>query len=299
VVPAAIVASGGAVERFGMPVEPGNLLVLGSTGGVPVVGMPGCARSMQENGFDFVLRRLLAGEKVGSGDIAAMGVGGLLRGAPRVTPDVASVTGARRKKIAAIVLAAGQSRRMGANKLVLPLEGKPLVRHVLDSVAASRIETAIVVLGHEAEQVRAALAGTGAAFVVNADFDGGLSTSLKAGLAALPPDCDGAMILLGDMPDIDPALIDRMIETFDPGRMQAIVVPRRNGRRGHPVLWGRAFFPLLAQEIQGDSGAKHLIGRYADWVAEIEADDDSVLDDLDTPEAFSRRRRAGAMVAGR
>jgi molybdenum cofactor cytidylyltransferase len=296
VVPAAIVAAGGAVECFGMPVDPGNLLTLGSVGDVAVVGMPGCARSIQLNGFDFVLQRLLAGQTVAREDIAAMGVGGLLRAAPRkVFPrGMRDVSPAAPRKIAAVVLAAGQSRRMGANKLVLTLEGKPVVRHVLDAIASSRIATAFVVLGHEAEQVRAALAQAGARFIINGDFDGGLSTSLKAGLAALPPDVDGAMIFLSDMPDIDPALIDRMIDAFDPGRMQAIVVPKRKGRRGHPVLWGRGFFPLLLQETQGDSGAKHLIGQYADWVAEIEADDDGVLVDLDTPEAFLRRQKSSA-----
>lgn len=297
VVPAAIVAAGGAVECFGMPVDPGNLLTLGSVGAVPVVGMPGCARSHQLNGFDYVLQRLLSRQKVARDDIAAMGVGGLLRAAPRKAaprgmPELAPSAAPR--KIAAVVLAAGQSRRMGANKLVLTLEGKPVVRHVLDAIAGSRIATAFVVLGHEAEQVQAALAQADARFVVNADFDGGLSTSLKAGLAALPPEYDGAMIFLGDMPDIDPALIDRMIEAFDPGRMQAIVVPKREGRRGHPVLWGKGFFPLLLQETQGDSGARHLIGQYADWVAEIEADDDGVLVDLDTPEAFLQRQKSSA-----
>jgi molybdenum cofactor cytidylyltransferase len=297
VVPAAIVAAGGAVECFGMPVDPGNLLTLGSVGDVAVVGMPGCARSVQLNGFDFVLQRLLARRKVARDDIAAMGVGGLLRSAPRKAAPRGMqelAPAAAPRKIAAVVLAAGQSRRMGANKLVLTLEGKPVIRHVLDAIADSRIATAFVVLGHEPEQVRVALAQADARFVVNTDFDGGLSTSLKAGLAALPPDIDGAMIFLGDMPDIDPALIDRMIEAFDPGRMQAIVVPKRKGRRGHPVLWGKGFFPLLLQETQGDSGARHLIGQYADWVAEIEAEDDGVLVDLDTPEAFLRRQKSSA-----
>jgi molybdenum cofactor cytidylyltransferase len=295
VVPAAIEAAGGKVESFGMPVEPGNLLVLGVLGDARIVGLPGCARSRQLNGFDFVLQRLLARQRLGRTEMAAMGVGGLLRSAPRslLPRDMLGGAGLRaRPKIAAVVLAAGQSRRMGANKLTLALEGKPLIRHALDAIAASRIETTLVVLGHEAEALRAALGAVEARFIVNHDYAGGLSTSLKSGVAALPPEIDGAMIFLGDMPDIEPGLIDRMIEAFDPARMQAIVAPKRDGRRGHPVLWGRGFFPLLLQETQGDSGGKHLIDQYADWVVEVAADTDGVLLDLDTPEAYLRRRQA-------
>jgi molybdenum cofactor cytidylyltransferase len=296
VVPAAIVAAGGDIEVFGMPVYPGNLLTLGSVGDVRIVGMPGCARTTQLNGFDFVLQRLLAKQKLGRDEIAAMGVGGLLHAsprpvAPRLALGVGRLPGAPRK-IAAVVLAAGQSRRMGANKLTMTLEGKPVVGHVMATIEASRLAAAIVVLGHEAENVRAALAPAAAKFVVNHDFQAGLATSLKAGIAALPPDIDGAMIFLGDMPDIDPALVDRMIDAFDPACMRAIVVPRRNGRQGHPVLWGRGFFPILLQETHGDSGAKHLMTRYADWMVEIEADDESVFTDLDTPDAFGQRKKA-------
>lgn len=197
-------------------------------------------------------------------------------------------------KIAALVLAAGRSRRMGVNKLTLDLEGKPLIRHVLDAIAASRLDAAIVVVGHEAERVRAALSGAVAHYVVNADFADGLSTSLRAGLAALPPDVDGAMIFLGDMPDITPGLIDRMILAFDPDAGRAIVVPKRHGRRGHPVLWGRRFVPLISREARGDSGAKRLLEPHAAFIAEVEAENEGVLLDLDTPDDFRRRARVDA-----
>lgn len=195
------------------------------------------------------------------------------------------------KRIAAVVLAAGRSRRMGVNKLILALDGKPLLRHALDAIAASRLVGATVVLGHEAEKVRAALSGVAAGFVVNDEFHEGLSTSLKAGLAALPPDIDGAMIFLGDMPDIAPELIDRMIAAFDPDAGRAIVIPRRRGRRGHPVLWGRRFFPMILREVQGDSGARSLLDEQGAFIAEVETESDGVLLDLDTLEAFHRRAR--------
>ncbi len=193
------------------------------------------------------------------------------------------------KRIAAVVLAAGLSRRMGVNKLTLSLDGKPVIRHALDSIAASRLAGTTIVLGHEAGAVQAALAGVAAHFVVNEDFAGGLSTSLKAGLAALAPDMDGAMIFLGDMPDIAPDLIDRMIAAFNPDAGRAIVVPKRDGRRGHPVLWGRQFFAAISRKAQGDSGAKNLLEQQAAFIAEVQADSDGVLRDLDTPDDFSRR----------
>ena len=198
-----------------------------------------------------------------------------------------------RRRIAAVVLAAGRSRRMGANKLLLELDGKPLVRHVLDAIAASHATTTIVILGHEAAKVRAALADCAATFVVNEAYHEGLASSLHKGVAALPAEVDGAMIFLSDMPDIEPALIDRMIAAFDPDRHKSIVVPIRHGRRGHPVLWGGAFFPLLLTETQGDAGAKALIDRFADQVVEIAAPTDGVLRDLDTPEDFFRRAQTG------
>lgn len=193
------------------------------------------------------------------------------------------------KSITAVVLAAGQSSRMGANKLLLPLDGKPLLRHVVEAIRAAGMASIVVVLGHEAEKIRAALAGDDLAFALNPNYRLGLATSLKCGLAAAPEACDGAMIFLGDMPDVDPELVKRMMAAFDPAQKRAIVVPVKGGRQGHPVLWGRRFFPLLQEKLSGDSGAKHLIGENAEWVARIEAAHDGVFADLDTPEDFSAR----------
>jgi molybdenum cofactor cytidylyltransferase len=294
VVPAAIVEAGGRIEHFGMPVDPGNLLALGAIGSVSVIGMPGCARTSQLNGFDHVLRLVMARQPVGAADIRAMGVGGLLkdaawRAAPKAEDERRARGRAAPARIAAVVLAAGQSSRMGENKLTLPLDGKPVLRHVADALRVSRIASVHVVLGHQADEVRALFCPGEAQFVLNEDYRDGLSTSLRAGIAALPADVDAAMIFLGDMPDVDPALVDRMIAAFDPQQMREIVLPQRDGRRGHPVLWGRRFFPFLLEKTSGDSGARHLIGQYADWVVEIEAEHDGAFTDLDTPEAFAAR----------
>ncbi len=299
VIPSGIVAAGGRIEHFGMPVDPGNLLLLGAIGEVPVIGMPGCARTSQFNGFDYILRRVFAGLEVGGEVITNMGVGGLLKETPwRAEPRAAAKSGtdfstgkrAPAPRIAALVLAAGLSSRMGENKLLLPLEGKPMLRHVVDAIRSSSIASTTVVLGHHADAVRALFDDAYIGFVVNEDYRQGLSTSLKKGLGALAPEIDGAMVFLGDMPDVDPALIDRMIAAFDPGQMRAIIVPKRAGRQGHPVLWGRGFFSILMEKMTGDIGAKAFIGQYAEWVAEIEANHDGVFTDLDTPEAFRVRK---------
>ena len=145
----------------------------------------------------------------------------------------------------------------------------------------------IVVTGHQHERVERALAGLPVTFVHNPDFADGLSTSLKAGIAALPPEVDGAIVCLGDMPQVSAALIDRLIAAFDPERGALVVIPTIDGKRGNPVLWSRRFFPELAA-VEGDVGARHLIGGYAEAVAEVRLDDAGVLIDVDTPERLSR-----------
>lgn len=298
VVPSAIVAAGGRVERFGMPVEPGNLLLLGSIGDVPVIGMPGCARSQQLNGFDYVLRLALAGLTVDSKAIGLMGVGGLLRDTPwRATPRIAKADTKKLAdiknfdfpRVAAIILAAGRSSRMGSNKLTLLLEGKPVLRHIVDTVRLSKAHSITVVLGHEAEQVQALLGNDGISFVFNDQYRRGLSTSLKTGISALPSDVDGAMIFLGDMPDISVELVDRMIADFELAKTRSIIVPKRDGRRGHPVLWGRDFFASLLEKAEGDVGGRYLIEEYSDSVRDIEVNYDDIFTDIDTPEEFHVR----------
>jgi molybdenum cofactor cytidylyltransferase len=145
------------------------------------------------------------------------------------------------------------------------------------------------VTGNDANRVRAALSGLDVGFVNNADFAKGLSTSLKAGIAAVPADCDGAAIVLGDMPGISAALLDKLIAAFNPAEDRVICVATRGGKQGNPVLWARRFFPDIAR-IEGDVGAKSLIGAYGELVCEVEAADDAPLVDIDTPEALEAYR---------
>lgn len=192
----------------------------------------------------------------------------------------------RAPRIAGIVLAAGTSSRMGRNKLIETVRGKPLIAKAVDAAAASRLDPVLVVTGHQADKIAAALGGAPAALVHNKRFEEGLSSSLQAGLAAVPEDCDGAMILLGDMPEITPALIDRLIAAFHPG---AICVATAHKRRGHPVLWARRFFAEL-MTLKGDKGAREVMQAHGKQVLEIEAEDDAPLADIDTVEALAAYR---------
>jgi molybdenum cofactor cytidylyltransferase len=290
VIPSALESIGGHVEHFGMPVDPGNLLMIGDANGRPVLGAPGCARSPKENGFDWVLMRLLAGLPVPREDITGLGVGGLLmeivtRPQPRTEP-----VPEKGRAIAGVVLAAGRSSRMGGpNKLLAEIGGKPLVRIVVDAVLASRARPVVVVTGHQRDKVEAALAGLSVKFVHNPHFADGLDTSLKAGIAALPADADGAIVCLGDMPQVDAALIDRLIGAFDPDHGALVVLPTIDGKRGNPVVWSRRFFPDL-MAVEGDVGARYLIGRYTEAVAEVPLTGTAALTDVDTPEALEAVR---------
>jgi molybdenum cofactor cytidylyltransferase len=286
VIPAAIEAVGGSIEHFGMPVDPGNLMLIGTAHGRPVLGAPGCARSPKENGFDWVLMRLLAGLPVSREDITGLGVGGLLmeivtRPQPREEPVVE-----KRDSFAAVILAAGRSTRMGgSNKLLAEITGKPLARIAAEAALKSRAHPVIVVTGHQGETVRKALQDLPLQFAENPDFADGLSTSLRTGLSALPADIDGAVVLLADMPQVDSILIDKLISAYDPDRGGLIAVPVMAGKRGNPVLWSRRFFPELMQ-LDGDVGARHLIAKYSEAVVEVPVTGTAALTDIDTPDAL-------------
>jgi molybdenum cofactor cytidylyltransferase len=288
VIPAALEDVGGVIEHFGMPVDPGNLMLVGKARGISVIGAPGCARSPKENGFDWVLMRLLAGLPVRREDITGMGVGGLLMEiVTRPQPREKAVP-EKGKQVAAVVLAAGRSTRMGAvNKMIAEIGGKPLVRIAAEQALASKALPVIVVTGHERDKVEAALKGLDVRFANNPDYAEGLGTSLRTGIAAVPPEADGAVILLGDMPQIDAKLIDRLVAAFDPEKGALVVVPTIEGRRGNPVIWARRFFPEL-MAVTGDVGARHIIANVAEAVAEVPVSDPAITVDVDTPDVLAR-----------
>ncbi|NNE24659.1 MAG: nucleotidyltransferase family protein [Rhizobiales bacterium] len=193
-------------------------------------------------------------------------------------------------KVAAIVLAAGLSSRMAkGNKLLADLGGKPVLRHTLDNVLASQADPVVVVTGHQAGDVEKLIQGLPVKPCYNPQFAEGMATSLAAGIAGLPLDVAAALIFLGDMPLIGGDVIDQIIDGFDPGKGKTIVVPVHGGRRGHPVLWGRAHFADLVA-LKGDQGARQLLSGHAGEIAECDAGSDAIFADADTPEALARLR---------
>jgi molybdenum cofactor cytidylyltransferase len=289
IVPTAIEKSGGVVEHLGMPVDPGHLMLLARLGAARVLGIPGSARSPRLHGFDLVLRRLVAGIEVTGADVMRMGVGGLMKeipGRPMPRAFRQAATPPHRKRVAALVLAAGQSTRMGSNKMMADIAGTPMIAHTVDAVLASTADPVVVVTGHQPERVREALAGRKVTFAHNPRYADGLSTSLRAGLDALPADVDGVIVALGDMPGVAAVHLERLIAAFDPDTGASICVPSFNGKRGNPVLWSKAYFPEM-RDIAGDVGARHLIGAHADEIKDVAMPDAGVLEDLDTPAALA------------
>jgi molybdenum cofactor cytidylyltransferase len=193
--------------------------------------------------------------------------------------------------VAALILAAGRSSRMGdTNKLLADLNGAPIVARVAEAALASRARPVVAVTGHEAGKVEAALAGFVIEVVRNPDHARGMSTSLRAGIAALETKgVAGALVLLGDMPRVTAATIDKLIAAFERSGGRAICVPEADGRRGNPVLWPRDLFGGMST-LSGDKGARDLLARYADRIVRVPASPAEIFADVDTPDDLARAR---------
>lgn len=292
IIPSALVQAGGDVVHLGMPVDPGNLMMFGKLNETPVIGVPSCARSPKLNGFDWVLARVMAGVQVRREDIMDMGAGGLLAEIPtRPSPREVRPKPQRAPRVAAIVLAAGKSSRMGSNKLLEDLGGVPLVAITVSAAKASPVETVVVVTGRDAEEVSRAVTPLGVATVHNPLYEEGLASSLRAGLDALPADIDAAVICLGDMPLVPAGAIARLIAAFNPAEHRSICIPVSGGQRGNPVLWGAQHFVAL-KSLSGDKGARVLFDDFADQTVDVAVPDEGVLIDVDTPDALAAVRRS-------
>jgi len=287
VIPAAIRRAGGVVEHVGMPVDPGNLLVLGRLGEIPVLGAPGCARSPRENGFDWILDRLIAGEWPSKADITGLGVGGLLKEIPTRPQPREGSAGKRPGPVGIVVLAAGQASRMGPDsrhKLLAEFEGMPLVRRSVETAIAAAPGRVIVVTGHREAEIRAALAGLQTTFVSNPDYRSGMASSLVAGLSALDAGAGGMLVMLADMPGITSAHLAKLIAAFEAESGRAVVRAVAGGQRGNPVILPKETFHAVRQLV-GDVGARHIVERCGLPVIDVELGAAARLD-LDTPEAI-------------
>ena len=293
VIPAAIGLAGGVVDHVGMPVDPGNLLVLGRIRETPVIGAPGCARSPKENGLDWVLSRILAGQTPSAETIMKMGVGGLLKEIPtRPRPrDMSPRDSAVAMPVDVLVMAAGKASRMGKSdgassvphKLLAEFDGVPLIRKSTSAALASDCRDVHVVIGYRAAEMRQALAGLDVDIVHNADFEDGMASSLRRGLAALREGCAGVLVLLADMPAIDAAHLQEMMRTFKQAGGRCIVRAVSGEVRGNPVILPRETFAAIAG-LEGDIGARQIIAASGLPVLDIDIGDAAILD-VDTQEA--------------
>jgi molybdenum cofactor cytidylyltransferase len=287
VIPSGLQKAGGEVVHLGMPVDPGNLLMVGTLDESTVFGLPGCARSLNPSGFDHVLRRFLIGEPVDSTLISGLGVGGLLKEIPgRPMPRNLSSPKGVTKNIVAVVLAAGASRRMTqANKLTIPVDGTPMVARVIDALQESGINEVIVVTGHAPEEIQAALGDREVELVHNSDYEEGMGSSVRTGVSAVADDVDGVLIALGDMPWVGTDVIGRLLDAFSPDGDLSIYIPMFGRKRGNPVLWGSRHFPELRQ-LSGDVGGKALFHSHAAAICYVDVESAAVNIDVDTPEAL-------------
>lgn len=188
--------------------------------------------------------------------------------------------------ISAILLAAGQSRRMGEFKQLLPFAGRTVVECCADHLLASRVDELIVVTGHREADVRRALGGRGVRLAHNADYRDGMSASVKCGIAAVSPAATAVLVALVDQPQIEPAVINRIIAAYESQR-SLVVIPTYGGRNGHPVLIDLKLRDELLT-FDGAQGLRQVIQAHAADLLQIEVATDAVLMDFDYPEDYQR-----------
>ncbi|HVO93245.1 MAG TPA: nucleotidyltransferase family protein [Terriglobales bacterium] len=193
--------------------------------------------------------------------------------------------------IIAVVLAAGESSRMGRPKALLPIDGQTFIERIVAALQQTAVARVVVVLGHNAEEMKRRIEHLPVEIVVNPDYKLGQLSSLQAALRHLQTDatCDAMLVHLVDHPYIDPALVERMIQRFYQAR-KPIVVPRWRGKRGHPVIFSRALFDeLLAAPM--DQGAKAVVNAHRGETLEIDSEDEGITLDIDTPELYRQHVR--------
>lgn len=295
-VPVGVVAAGGSIDHFGLPVDPGNLLMLAHIDEMPVIGMPGCARSIRMNGFDWILHLLLAELQIDAVEIADMAAGGLLmeivsRPLPRKMVERRQISNAT---IGGVILAAGQSQRMGAqNKLLAEIDGVPIIRQTAQALLDGGLNDLVIVTGHEHGQIAAVLADLPVTCIYNDDYQSGQASSVACGVRHHQAGPHAAVLIaLGDMPLVTPDLIAALLRDHIglPDAPDRITLPVCDGRRGNPVIWGRGFFDGL-MALTGDSGGRTIFAENKNAVNSLNWPDDSIHFDVDTPAALLRLKK--------
>jgi molybdenum cofactor cytidylyltransferase len=188
--------------------------------------------------------------------------------------------------IAGILLAAGTSQRFGSQKLLAPVDGRPLVRLTVERLLATALDDIVIVLGSDATAVGAALSGLDVRTVTNAHYAAGMSTSLRAGLAALPQNADAALVALADQPGVGAPIVDRLLARYRASRIAIVAPVYRGGVRGNPVLFDRALFDEL-RAVTGDEGGRSVVARDPSRVAPVEFDIE-MPQDVDVPADIDR-----------
>jgi CTP:molybdopterin cytidylyltransferase MocA len=184
--------------------------------------------------------------------------------------------------ISAVLLAAGAGTRFGGGKLLAPYRGRPLIEWPLSNLAQAPVDETVVVVGDEAERLRAVCEPYGVRVVKNPDWERGQSTSVRAGLMALGPEVRAAVVLLADQPLVGPGAVGRLVEAFEAGAKVAVAT--YDGTRRNPVLFSREAWPVLEAELSGDEGARAVLRRYPDLVTEVPCDGVGDPADVDTAE---------------
>ncbi|HEX5223331.1 MAG TPA: nucleotidyltransferase family protein [Verrucomicrobiae bacterium] len=191
--------------------------------------------------------------------------------------------------IGAVVLAAGRSERMGTQKLLLPLGGKPIITRVVDELSASQVDEIIVVVGRDGERLREKLAGKRVRVVENVATDSDMLRSLRCALQALPRTCEAAVVALGDQPGITHALVDELIRCFHRGESK-IVLPSCQGHRGHPVLLGAHYFDEIISNHTA-TGLRGFLDAHSKEVLRVAVSEVTAMEDVDTPADYQRQKR--------
>ncbi|MFT6497506.1 MAG: molybdenum cofactor cytidylyltransferase [Alphaproteobacteria bacterium] len=288
IVPQAIESMHGKIIHFGMPVDPGNLTLFAQLDHVKIIAVAGSARSESLNGFDWFLNRLHAGIDINHKEINKLGVGGLLHDLRSYSrrKKFEKTTNSRKKNVVAIILAAGQSTRMGdQNKLLLKINENSMIKDYINKLNQCNLANIIVVTGHESSIIKEDLSDTGVLFAHNKEHKVGISSSIKAGVSKLESHVDAVLICLPDMPFVSAHEINQLIDNYSTDKGQLICVPTSFGQRGNPVLWDKRFFNELMQ-LEGDIGAKNLIDKYKEYLIEVSSGE-SVITDIDTKERYN------------